>query len=185
MLVPSKIRKDDWERLFGPNAPRRGGPLQGLGNVLIVLIMLGVFFAGTQFLLRYRDQQQATARANATLIAATAYPRATQTAAAATATNQAVIAARTAAAQPTAVAGIGTGTVQQGGNLRREPAIDPTNIVGLIYPGDEITFLEQRDVSGQTWYRVQLLKPAANRPGPGVEAGGQGWASSLLLSQPQ
>ena len=183
--MPSKIRNDDWERLFGPNAPRRGGPLQVLSSVVITLVLLGVFFAGTQFLLQYREQQQVTARANATITAATMNPLATQTITARTATAQALIAARTATAQPTAVAGIGTGTVRQGGNLRRDPIIDPGNIVGLIFPGDAIVFLEQRDVAGQTWYRVQVLEPAADRPQPGVSAGGEGWASSLLLSEPQ
>lgn len=183
--MPSKIRNDDWERLFGPHAPRRGGPLQVFGGVVATLALLGAFAVGVQFLLQYREQQQVTARANATVIAATAYPRATQTAVARTATAQAMIAAQTVVAEPTAIAGIGTGTVTRGGNLRREPQISDTNIVGLIYPGDEIAFLEQRDLEGQVWYRVQVLKPAADRPAAGVNAGEQGWASSLLLSQPQ
>ena len=182
--MPSKIRSDDWERLFGPNAQRRGGPLQALSAVIITVLLLAGIGIGTQFLLRYRAEQQALASARATAIAATAYPLATQTVTAQTATAGAVLAARTAAAAPTAVAGIGSGQVRAGGNLRSEPVIAANNVVGLIWPGDEITFLDQRDVAGQTWFQIQIVKPAANRGGAGVAAGQMGWASQTLLSAP-
>lgn len=181
--MSGKIRNDDWERLFGPHAPRRGGPLRVLANVLLAVVIIAALGAGTVFLLRYRDQQQVIARANATALAATMQPLATATTLAQTQTAAAVIAAQTAAAQPTAVGGLGVSLISQGGNLRREPAIADDNIIGLLWAGDEVALLEQRDIGGQVWYRVQVLTPAANRAGEGAAAGVEGWASALLLSQ--
>ncbi|MBC8163109.1 MAG: SH3 domain-containing protein [Roseiflexaceae bacterium] len=183
--MPSKLRKEDWEKLFGPHAPRRGGPLQALGTVLLALLLIGGLIAGTQFLLRYQADRQEIALARATVLAATAFPQATATALARTATVEALATARAVAAQPTTPAGLGLGTVTQGGNLRREPAIDDANVLGLIWPGDQINLLEQRDVAGQTWYRIQVTTPAADRSGEGVAAGTQGWASALLIAGSQ
>lgn len=182
--MPSKIRNDDWDRLFGPQASRRGGPLQVLAAVCITVFLLAAVGFGTQYLLRYRAEQQVIANARATVVAATVYPLATQTITARTATAAAIVAARTSAAAPTAVAGIGNGVVKAGGNLRSEPVVAASTVVGLIWPGDEITFLEQRDIDGQTWFRVQVLKVAPNRGGTGVEPGTTGWASQALLSPP-
>lgn len=180
--MPSKIRNDDWERLFGPHAPRRSGPLQIIGGLLLTLVLLAGVTAGTLYLLRYRDQQQVAARATATIVAATVYPQVTATIAARTAIAAANLAAQTAAAQPTRVAGIGAGVVKQGGNLRREPSTDKNNVVGLIWAGDQVLFLEQKDSGGQTWFRIQVVTPASDRAGAGVAAGTQGWASSVLVS---
>jgi hypothetical protein len=62
--------------------------------------------------------------------------------------------------------------------------VAPETVVGLIYPGDKITFLERRVVDGQTWFRIRVDQPATNRVGDGVPSGTEGWASALLLSTP-
>jgi hypothetical protein len=196
--VPSKIRPDDWDRLFAPNAPRRGGPLRTLGNILLFVLVLGLVGGGATFLLGYREQQVASANATAvafqTLVApgltATAAPTATA-AAQLTATRYTIQTATVAAEQGTVVpaavtpvAGLGIGLVTAGGNLRSEPRIASDTVVGLIWPGDEVVFVEQREVEGQLWFRIQVLQPAASRAGEGVPAGSDGWASATLLTQP-
>ena len=48
--MPSKIRPDDWDRLFAPNAPRRGGPLRALLTILITVIVIALLGAGMYLL---------------------------------------------------------------------------------------------------------------------------------------
>lgn len=186
--MPSKIHPSDWDRLFAPNAPRRGGPLRALLNVLITALILSVIAGAAIYLTRYRSQQFATAVAAATSAAATTQPLQTQTAVAAiearqrvTATHEAQLTA-TAQAGQAAQQGLGSGTVLRGGNLRKDPRVSPDTVIGLIWPGDQITFLEQRDAGGQPWFRIRVTKEAGDRGGPGVAAGAEGWASATLLS---
>jgi hypothetical protein len=182
--VPSKIRPGDWDRLFAPNASRRGGPLRALMTMLITLVLIVVVAAGGLYLVRYRAQQTASLIATATAVAPTIQARETQTAAAvanATATRVAQRTATVVAAQPQI---LGVGTVTNGGNLRSEPRVAPETVLGLVWPGDEIAFLEQRDVDGQVWFRIRVTREAGNRGGQGVPATTEGWASATLLSQP-
>jgi hypothetical protein len=185
--VPTKIYPSDWDRLFAPNAPRRGGPLRALINVLITALVLILIGGAAVYLTRYRSQQLANAITAATTLAATNQPLATQTAAAllqvrqrATATREAQLTATVQAGQPGPA--LGVGTVERGGNLRKEPRVAPDTVVGLIWPGDQIAFLEQSDVGGQPWFRIKITKVADNRGGPGVAVGSEGWASATLLS---
>jgi hypothetical protein len=183
--VPAKIHPGDWDRLFAPNAPRRGGPLRALVNVLITIIVITLLGAGGAFAIRYRNDQIASQIATATAIAPTRAAIQTQTADAianATATRVASRTATAVAGQPTPEPMIGVGTVASGGNLRQEPPNGA--VIGLIWPGDEITFLQEQQVGGQTWFRIRLVQPAANRGGEGVAAGTVGWASATLLSPP-
>src|SRR5262245_2062249 len=93
--------------------------------------------------------------------------------------------ARTAtsvAKQPTAEVTLGAGLVTNGGNLRKEPPRG--DVIGLIWAGDEVRFLQEQQVGGQTWFRIRLIKPAANRGGEGVAPGTEGWASATLLTLP-
>jgi hypothetical protein len=185
--VPSKIHPSDWDRLFAPNAPRRGGPLRAFVNIVITAVVVVLLFVGGRAALRYRDQRNANLIATATAAAATVYPLQTATALAraeATATRVALRTATAIAAQPTAEPSLGIGVVTNGGNLRREPRLAPETVIGLIWPGDQIMFLERRDVEGQTWFRIRLAKAADNRGGEGVAPGTDGWASATLLSQP-
>jgi hypothetical protein len=192
--VPRVIRPDDWDRLFAPNAPKRGGPLRALVNLVVFAFIIGALIIGGAWLVNERQQQAERFAATATAFVETVIPQRTGIAAATqtveaqgTATR---IALRTATAQAavapgaTLEAGIGSGEVVRGGNLRREPRVAPETVVGLIYPGDKITFLERRVVDGQTWFRIRVDQPATDRVGDGVPSGTEGWASALLLSTP-
>lgn len=184
--MPAKISPDDWDNLFAPHAPRRGGPLRALGNVLIVFTMFLLVGFGAVFALRYREERAAAIIATATSIAATTQPQQTAMAAAEATATAERLAARTATA--VAQAGpppIGRGVVERGGNLRSEPVIADGTVIGLIWPGDQVEFLKEELVGGETWFRIRVVKEAANRGGPGVAAGTDGWAASLLLSPPQ
>lgn len=182
--MPSKARPEDWDILFAPNAPRRGGPGRALVHVLTALLLLGLVSGGGVYAIRWNGQRIASANATATVVLATAFPL--QTARAVTQTAVAAQASATAVArrQPTAVPELGVGSVLRGGNLRREPRVAPDTVLGLIYTGDAITFLEQRSVDGQPWFRIRVTRPADNRSGEGVPAGAEGWASATLLSPP-
>jgi Flp pilus assembly protein TadG len=150
---------------------------------LLTLVIIGVLAVGTLYLMNYREQQIAQAQATATIVAATVYPQQTATAIARAQATAARIESQTAAVQPSVVAGIGVGQVTNGGNLRREPQLTD-NVIGLIWSGDQVTFLEQRDVGGQIWYRILVTQAANDRGGDGVPPGTEGWASSTLLSPP-
>ncbi|GAB4210559.1 MAG: SH3 domain-containing protein [Roseiflexaceae bacterium] len=175
-----KIRPEDWDHLFAPDGPRRGGPLRALVHVLATLLVLGLLGAGATYALRLTEERVASQRATATAIAATVYPARTATALAlAQATAQAA-----AVPTPTTIPILGVGTVQNGGNLRSEPRVAPETVLGQIWPGDQIEFLEESLVGGQSWFRIRVTTAAATRGGPGVDAGTIGWAAASLLSQP-
>src|SRR4051812_19568939 len=70
--VPSKIRPDDWDRLFAPNAPRRGGPLRALMTIMVTVAGIGLLGGGTLYGLNFREQRFAQAAATATALAPTA-----------------------------------------------------------------------------------------------------------------
>jgi hypothetical protein len=180
--VPPKIQASDWDRLFAPNAPRRGGPLQVLTYTSIVLVFIAAVGALLAFGVRYRDKQIAEQIATATAIAPTIAALQTQTA-------QALIeldAERTAIAlalTPTAEPSIGVGEVTQTGNLRTSaPSGD---VIGLLAPGDKITFYQELLVGGDSWYRIRVSEGAAERPENAVAVGSEGWASAILLTAPQ
>lgn len=185
--MPTKIRPDDWDRLFAPNAPRRGGPLHAFVNVVLVFVMFLIVGVAAVYALRYRDQRTAAMIATATSFAATQQPIQTATAQAQATTTAAQIAQRTAQAQTqaTSEAILGRGMVQRGGNLRREPRVADDTVIGLIWPGDQVEFLKQESVGGQTWFQIRVVKAADDRGGQGVSPGTDGWASSILLSPPQ
>ena len=183
--MPAKIRPSDWDRLFAPNAPRRGGPLRALVNVLITIVLIALLSAGGVYAVNYRNKQIADANATATAIAPTIVAIQTQTALAianATATRVAQRTATAIAKQPTPESSLGTGTVTNGGNLRKDAPRG--EVVGVLWVGDQVTFLQEQQVGGQTWFRIRLVKPAPDRGGPGAAAGAVGWASATLLSQP-
>ena len=133
------------------NAPKRGGPLRALVNLVVFAFIIGALIIGGAWLVNERQQQAERFAATATAFVETVIPQRTGIAAATqtveaqgTATR---IALRTATAQAavapdaTLEAGIGSGEVVRGGNLRREPRVAPETVVGLIYPGDKITLI--------------------------------------------
>ena len=183
--MASKIRPDDWDRLFAPNAPRRGGPLAALAVVLLVGLLIGLLGAAGVLAVDYRNQQIAHAIATATAVAPTRAALLTATAQAeqqALATNTALRTATAIAHQSTATLGIGV--VTNGGNLRREPRVVADTVIGQIIAGDQVMFLEERMVGGETWFRIRLTNPVGNRGATAAPAGAEGWASATLLSQP-
>jgi hypothetical protein len=185
--VPAKIRPGDWDRLFAPDAPRRGGPLRALVNLVLIFIAIALIGGGGVFAVDYRNQRIASQHATAQIVAPTLIARATQTASAATAAADARVAARTATAlagKPTPESMLGSGVVTSGGNLRKEPRVAPDTVIGLLWAGDQVALLEEQLVAGQSWFRIRLVEPAPNRGGDGVAAGTTGWASGTLLSQP-
>src|SRR3954452_16015580 len=70
--VPSKIRPDDWDRLFAPNAPRRGGPLRAFVTILVTVVVIALLSVGTTYGLNYRQERFAQAAATAKAYAPTA-----------------------------------------------------------------------------------------------------------------
>jgi hypothetical protein len=180
--VPSKIRPDDWDRLFAPNSPRRGGPLRALFNIMILVLALALFGAGAVFARNFSQELTEARIATATAIAPTIYVLQTTTREAQlqrTATREAGSAATTIARQTLVPAGIGVGVVTNGGNLRSEPRVVPETVIGQIASGAQVTFLEERLVGGETWFRIRLTAASGS-----VAAGTEGWASSSLLSRP-
>ena len=193
--MPSKLRPSDWDYYFGPKAPRRGGPLRALSNLLIFGVVLALLGVGGAFALRsYGEQQtrvQQTAVAVATnnvieLQARTATALSAREARTAVAAVRATAAAATAvvAATPT-VPALGVGAVVAGGNLRSAPRVAPDTVIGLIFPGDEVAFLEQQQAAGGPWFRIRITKAAAARGAGAVAEGAEGWASASLLSPPR
>ncbi|MFN8569890.1 MAG: hypothetical protein U0Z44_20690 [Kouleothrix sp.] len=103
LRVKQKIRPDDWDRLFTPNAPRRG-PLRVPLNLFITLIVIVLLAVGVLFARNLREQRIAQALATATSAAATAIPERTAAAQAQLDATATLVAARTATAvaQPVA-----------------------------------------------------------------------------------
>jgi hypothetical protein len=183
--LTSKIREDDWDRLFDPNTPRRGGIRSALFRALLWIGLLVAIYFGVNFLIEQvniRQEQIAAQQATAQVLAKTAEA----TAAAATATI---------AARQTAVAGGGVSPatpvaspitayslVITGGNMRNAPEVVDGNVLGLIWPGDQLAVFEQRQIADQVWYRVQVVAPATPRGGEGVATGATGWVAGVLTS---
>lgn len=182
--MPAKINPRDWDRLFRPGAPRRGGPLRALANVLIALLVIGIIGGGAIFGLQYGvRQRQASATAQAEQVATgNAATFATRTARALSQASSASTAAPTGV--PTAAAILGNGSVLAAGNLRSEPRVATDTVLGQICISDAIAFLEQQTVDGGVWYRIRVTQTAADCTPQRVPAGTEGWASSTLLSAP-
>ena len=167
--MPSKIRPDDWDRLFAPNAPRRGGPLRVLVNVIVTLVILATLSGGAVFAINYRQQQFRVAAATATVVAATVYPARTATAIVEAQTATARVAQRTATAiakQATPTPSALTATVFNGGNVREAPVsgrpIDQVN-------ASETVQLLAKNADG-SWYQIKTARNVT------------GWVSQTLLT---
>ncbi len=164
-----RIRPDDWDRLFAPEAPRRGGPLQATVTVIIGLLIVTILAGGVAAGLRARAAQQQAAALRPTPLpavtaVATAAPTTEAPTAAAPATNRRAIA--------------------RGGNLRSAPRVAADTVVGLVWPGDTFDTLEETVVGDARWLRIRVAEPAANRGGEGVAAGTEGWVSEVLTVAP-
>jgi hypothetical protein len=190
--LPPKVSPNDWDRLFRPGAPRRGGPLRALANLLLVGAAVGLLGGGGFFALRFgldRAQESAarTAEQIQTTNAQVVASRTARTIEEGTATaGAAAAAAVTAEPTPTAeLQVIGTGSVLAGGNLRSEPLLAPETVIGQVCAGDQVDFLEQRTADdGALWYRIRVTATGGDCSAQRVTIGSLGWASSTLLSPP-
>ncbi|NNJ10398.1 SH3 domain-containing protein [Chloroflexales bacterium ZM16-3] len=186
--MPPKADPRDWDRYFRPGAPRRGGPLRALANILLIGVTLGILGGAGLFAWSFgRERAQQSAATSVSMIeTSNAGTIATQTARAlATVTAQSVV-APSSIATPTATPEpiLGRGSVTNGGNLRSEPVVAPETVVGQVCVGDQIDFLEQRALSdGAVWYRIRLTVAAADCTPQRVTVGSVGWASASLLSE--
>lgn len=181
--MPARIDPRDWDRLFRPNAPRRGGPLRALGNMLFVGVVLAVFAVGFTFALRaasiYQERQAAQSTAQAEVEATNA--------ARVESTQAARIAAATATAEtgvPQEAIGVSS-VIVPGGNLRSEPVVADNTVIGQICRGDQVVLLEEQTTDTGLWYRIRVTGlgedcEASQRLG--VDA--QGWVSNTLLGPP-
>ena len=165
--MPSKFRPDDWDRLFAPTAPRRGGPLRTFINLLIAIAIVGLIGYGALWANTIRQQRFEQAVATATAAAATALPQQTATVLAelnATATLQAIRTATAIAQQSPTL----TTSVLNGGNVRAQPVSGQ--------PLDQVNAGETVQLLGKTtdasWFRISYT-----RNGQTIT----GWVSRTLL----
>jgi Flp pilus assembly protein CpaB len=187
--VPPKADPRDWDRYFRPGAPRRGGPLRILANLLLIFAALGIFAGAGIFAWNFgRERARESAAANASKIETSNAAVIATREARATATVVAQVTA-TAFSAPTATHTpeplIGSGSVTNGGNLRSEPLIAPETVIGQICVGDQIDFLQERTLDdGGRWYRIRVIATADDCTPERVTIGSEGWASTSLLSEP-
>ncbi|MCG8348020.1 MAG: SH3 domain-containing protein [Chloroflexales bacterium] len=179
--MPAKINPRDWDRLFRKNAPRRGGPLQALVNILIVILVLGLLGSGVFFGARYANEQARINQATQVVQATTAAAQRNATREARTATAAAETSTAASAPAPPADL-LGTSQIVQAGNLRREPLIQPDTVIGQVCIGDEVALLEERTVASILWYRISVTNVAEDCDPSRVATGTEGWASSQLIA---
>jgi hypothetical protein len=171
--VSSKNRPDDWDRLFAPNARRRGGPLRVLVNILIAIAVVALLGAGTAYALNLRQERFAQAVATATAVAPTTAAIRTATALAQQQATATLVAARTA----TAVAKLPTptpegalvATVFNGGNVREAPVNGRP--LDQINAGETVQLLEKSQDGG--WFKITYARNGATITG---------WVSRTLLT---
>jgi len=167
--VASKINPNDWDRLFTPNAPRRGGPLRALLNVIGAMVLIALLSGGAVFLLNVRAERFAQAVATATSAAATALPLRTATAQAELGATATVVAARTATAVAQPTPAPLTASVANGGNVREAPVNGRP--LGQVSAGETVQLLEKNQDG--SWFKI-----AFTRDGQSIT----GWISKTLLT---
>ena len=171
--MPSKIRPDDWDRLFAPNAPRRGGPLRALVTILVTVVVIALLGVGTVYGLNYRQERAAQAAATAAAFAPTVAAIRTATAVVYANATATLVTALTATAQakvatPTPAAGLAA-TVANGGNVREAPIngrpLDQVNA------GETVRLLAK--TQDGAWLKVTYTRNGATITG---------WVSRTLLT---
>ena len=68
--------------------------------------------------------------------------------------------------------------VMNGGNLRGEPKVTTSNVIGQVCPGDQVALL---DATTASWVKVRLVITAPDCDAKRVAAGTEGWLSTTLL----
>ncbi|WP_129629209.1 SH3 domain-containing protein [Candidatus Oscillochloris fontis] len=182
--MPPKIDPRDWDRHFRPGAPRRGGPLQTLANILLIMLALGILGGAGFFAWNYgREQAQETAAAASRRVeTTTAAAIATRTARAATPTIAPTLAAIAETPALPAEPILGRATVINGGNLRSEPRVAPETVVGQVCVNDQVEVLEEQTLAnGARWYRLRVISAPNPCVAERAAVGVVGWVSASLL----
>jgi hypothetical protein len=185
--VPPKADPRDWDRFFRPGAPRRGGPLRALANLVFICVAVGILGGAAFFAWNFgRERARESAAANLSLIETeNAGVMATRTARAFdTATAQAAASLVTGTPTATFEPIIGRGRVTNGGNLRKEPVVDPATVMSQICVGDQVDILEERTLNdGARWYRIRISTTAEDCTPERAKVGSVGWANASLLNR--
>jgi hypothetical protein len=174
------VRLGRWYVAKWQQADRRGRMMLagGLVGTFVVLCGIGA--------LSNPSSRANSSTAPASQAAFAAAPRATEVDPTTTAIPE-----PTAPPSPTAVPPTTTtmptppaGQVAKGGNLRSEPRIAPETVIGQLCANDGIEFVSQQLVGKDLWYRVRVTDRKADCTAKQVALGTEGWASSILLSEP-
>ncbi len=171
--MPSKIRPDDWDRLFAPNAPRRGGPLRALITILVTVVVIVLLGAGAVYGLNYRQERFAQAAATATAFAPTAAAIRTATAVVYEQATATLVTALTATAQaklaiPTPAGGLAA-TVANGGNVREAPINGRP--LAQVNAGETVQLLAK--TKDGSWLKISFARSGTTITG---------WVSRTLLT---
>ena len=167
--MPSKINPNDWDRLFAPNGPWRGGPLRTFMNIILTLVLLALLSGGAVFLLNVRAERVAQAITATAAAAPTVATIRTATAQADLNATATLIAARAATAVAKPTPGALTASVANGGNVREAPINGRP--VDQVRAGEVVQLLEKNQDS--SWFKVTYA-----RNGQSIT----GWISRTLLT---
>ncbi|NTW00547.1 MAG: SH3 domain-containing protein [Oscillochloris sp.] len=183
--MPPKVDHRDWDRYFRPGAPRRGGPLRVLANLLLICFTLGILGGAAFFAWSFgRERAHETALENMhTIETANAAVLVTHTAQALeTAQAMQTTAATPIATASTEIVVIGHGSVIHGGNLRTEPLVVSETVAGQVCVGDQVDLLDSRTIDGGAlWYRIRIISAAQSCDSQRVSVGSVGWVNAQLL----
>lgn len=99
-----------------------------------------------------------------------------------------IIVSPTTILTPTTEPALPIGAVLNSSNMRSEPAIiEPETVIGQVCVGDEVAFLEERQIEDALWRLVRMTErarvcdPPQENP---VPVGTEGWINARLLSAP-
>jgi hypothetical protein len=76
-----------------------------------------------------------------------------------------------------------TAQVINGGNLRSEPRVVSTTVIGQVCPGDQVAVLATQGTGAARWERVRVTRVAQQCDPARVPAGAEGWLSTTLLAR--
>ena len=84
----------------------------------------------------------------------------------------------------TSAPAIPTGQVLLVSHLRTDPRVADNTRQAILCPDDSVEYLMQQTVEDLVWYRVRVVKLAADCNARRAPAGTEGWASSNVVSAP-
>ena len=74
-----------------------------------------------------------------------------------------------------------TRNVTNGGNLRREPRIAASNVLGQLCAGDTVAVLGEQGAGASRWLRVRVTAVSGRCVAARVAVGAEGWVSASLI----